>query len=386
MSDWGRIWRYKGKRGVSWRIRYQDATGRRVLETLGKEPEWNRKRAEAELRRRLVAVEQDGYRRPDRQTLTEFTATWLEDVLPARRLKHSTIENYRSTLRRHLLPALGHHKLAHLEHRPELIDRYIATKLGDGLSPKTVHNHLLILSVVLKTAARRRLITRNPVADAERPRVDRPDIHILSQAEIAELWAAYQRLGADAATPIEHDWWRLAQTLTFTALATGLRRGELLALTWRDVGLIDQRLTVRRAIVRGRFTTPKSLSSQRTIDLGPRTTQLLADHWQQCAYQADDALVFAHPERGTPVDPARLARTYLRPALTAAGIRREFRSFHDLRHTSLTHDAAAGNPHPYIQHRAGHSQSAITDRYIHAAHIAFPGAATRAEARLFGPT
>jgi integrase len=66
-----------------------------------------------------------------------------------------------------------------------------------------------------------------------------------------------------------------------------------------------------------------------------------------------------------------------------AGITKPLRAFHDLRHTALTHDAAAGNPMTYIQHKAGHSQTAITERYIHAAQIQFPGAAARGEARLF---
>jgi integrase len=74
---------------------------------------------------------------------------------------------------------------------------------------------------------------------------------------------------------------------------------------------------------------------------------------------------------------------YLRPALREAGISKPIRAFHDLRHTALTHEAAAGNPMAYVQHRAGHSQSAITERYIHAAQVLFPGAAARGEARLF---
>jgi integrase len=70
-------------------------------------------------------------------------------------------------------------------------------------------------------------------------------------------------------------------------------------------------------------------------------------------------------------------------ALERAGIRKPFRPFHDLRHTALTHEAAAGNPMSYIQLKAGHSQSAITERYIHAAQVAFPGAAEKGEARMF---
>ena len=62
-----------------------------------------------------------------------------------------------------------------------------------------------------------------------------------------------------------------------------------------------------------------------------------------------------------------------------------FRAWHDLRHTALTHEAAAGNPAVYVQLRAGHSQGSITERYIHAAQVLFPGAAARGEARMFGP-
>jgi integrase len=101
------------------------------------------------------------------------------------------------------------------------------------------------------------------------------------------------------------------------------------------------------------------------------------------AFQGDDELVFCHPQKGAPIDPARLAREHLRPALHAAAISKPFRPFHDLRHTALTHDAAAGNPLAYIQQRAGHSQTSITERYIHAAQVQFRGAAERAEARMF---
>jgi integrase len=73
-------------------------------------------------------------------------------------------------------------------------------------------------------------------------------------------------------------------------------------------------------------------------------------------------------------------------ALKAAGIKKPFRPFHDLRHTALTHEATAGNPLAYIQMRAGHSQSSITERYIHAAQVQFAGAADRSEQRLFGAT
>ena len=89
-GEWGRIWRYEGKRGVRWRIRYSYAAGKRVLETLGREPEWNRKRAEAELRRRLVDVEREGYRKPEKLSFAAFAERWLEEYLIGRGLKLTT--------------------------------------------------------------------------------------------------------------------------------------------------------------------------------------------------------------------------------------------------------------------------------------------------------
>ena len=74
----------------------------------------------------------------------------------------------------------------------------------------------------------------------------------------------------------------------------------------------------------------------------------------------------------------------MRPALAKAKITKPFRPWHDLRHTALTHEAAAGNPAVYVQLKAGHSQGSITERYIHAAQVMFPGAAERGEDRLFG--
>ena len=74
----------------------------------------------------------------------------------------------------------------------------------------------------------------------------------------------------------------------------------------------------------------------------------------------------------------------MKPALLVPGSRRRSGSSTDLRHTSLTHAAAAGNPQIYVQARAGHSKGAITERYMHASQIVFPGAADRAEERMFG--
>jgi integrase len=129
---------------------------------------------------------------------------------------------------------------------------------------------------------------------------------------------------------------------------------------------------------------PKSRAGRRTISYGPRTADVLDEQFKASRYRDGDSLVFCHPQLGTPLDASKMSG-YMRKAVKAAGITRPIRAWHDLRHTALTHDAATGNPAVYVQARAGHAQASMTERYVHAAQLTFPGAAERAEERLFGP-
>jgi integrase len=94
-------------------------------------------------------------------------------------------------------------------------------------------------------------------------------MNVLSEVEIARLLAADRELEAEIDEPADALWWRLTRRLVEVALAKALRRGELLALRWQDVELLDGRLQVRQAYVRGEFQTPKSRASRRTLELGP---------------------------------------------------------------------------------------------------------------------
>lgn len=374
---------YPGKRGTVYRIKYADAAGRQVQETLGREAEgWTEARAQRELGKRLDLVERERWRKPGKLTFAEFAERFERDYLPGRNLKRSTIINYEGDLRGHLVPFFGELALAEIE--PEQVDGYVAAKTRAGLSPKTITNHLVALSVVFKVARRWRLVSTNPVAAAERPRLDPPEMNVLDEAEIARLLGAYVELEGEA-TPSEAPWWRVSRRIVVVALGTALRRGELLGLSWDAVDLLERRLHVRRALVRGRYETPKSRAGRRSLELGPRVLAELEAQWSETRYRGDDDPVFGHPLLGTPLDGSKLASGYMKPALARAGIVKPFRPWHDLRHTALTHDAAAGNPQAYVQLRAGHAQGSITERYIHAAQVLFPGAVERAESRVFGP-
>ena len=378
----GSVVQYAGKRGMVYRIKYRDASGKQVQETLGRpEDGWSERKAKQALKNRLADVDREGFVKPAKTTFAELAQRYMDDYLPGRNLKRTTQESYRQTLEGHLIPFFGDAELSTLARKPELIDRYVAAKTKDSLSSKTIRNHLIVLGVVLKRAMVWGLIQTNPMAVIEKPRVEQKEMGVLSESEIARLLRAltsrYENAGDD-----DRAWWLLTKTLVLVAITTGLRRGELLGLRWRDVDLEHGLLHVRQTIVRGRVDSPKSKTSCRTLELAPQCRGALTTLKDHSAYKGDDELVFCHPDRGTPTDPSKLSKRFLKPALLDAGITRRFRPFHDLRHTAITYDAAAGNPQAYIQMRAGHSSGAITERYVHAAQVMFPGAAARTEARL----
>jgi integrase len=292
--------RYQGARGEVFRIKFRDATGRRVMETLGAAADgWNERKAQRELRNRMTDVERDGYRRFQPLSFTAFAARWQRDYLPGRNLKPSTTLDYENTIRRHLLPFFGEFDLASIT--PADVDAYIAAKTSK-LSPKTIGNHLGTLRVMFKVAIRWNLTSSNPVSGVDPPRVEQVEMQVLSGAEITRLLVAYGELEREAEED-EQAWWRLTRRIVVVALATAARRGELLALRWRDVQLVEGLLTVRESLVRGRFQTPKSRSSRRTIELGPRARGALEEQWQQSLYRSDEELIFGHPQLGTPLDP-----------------------------------------------------------------------------------
>jgi integrase len=381
MASGACVIRREGVRGVTWYVKFKDANGRQVKRRLDpREGPWNERKAQRALGVELERVERERWTKPTRETFAEFVEEWRRVYLPSRNLKRSTLVDYANTLDRHAIPYFGAMALDAIG--SEHLEAYIGAKLADGLSPKTVTNHLATLDVVWKVAKRWRRVRSNPLDDVDRPRLENPETVILTEAEVAGLLEAYKLLAFDA-TPEEAVWWDMARRMVLVVLGTALRRGELLALRWSDVEMLDRRVHVRRAWVRNQMTTPKSRSSRRTVHFGLKTKAALEEQWQASRYSQDEDLVFGHPELGTPLDPSELTRSYVKKALAKAGITKPLQPWHGLRHTALTMDAAVGNPNAYVQAKAGHSQFSITERYIHAAQVAFPGAEDRSEDRLF---
>jgi len=200
---------------VSWRIKYADADGRQVKETVGREADGiSRKHAEQALRDRLVKVEQRGWRKPAPTTFADYAAAWLERAEAIRQWKPATSVAVRKRLG-HLTDTLGHQPVAGIRAQDVtvLIDEHLET-----FSARTVNVHLNLLHDVLKAAAADELLPANPVTGVERPKVKRNRWRILQPGEVPAVSKAF----SDAR----------ARRVFLTFMLTGLRRSELHGLRW----------------------------------------------------------------------------------------------------------------------------------------------------------
>lgn len=375
---------YNGLAGRVFRLRYHDADGERMIETLGAEADgWTAGKAEDELRSRLVDVKRDRLRKARPTTFEDFATGWLETYPVARGLKRSTTSAYRTIVNKHLVPALGDVRLELVD--LDRLDRYIVAKRKEGLGPASINRHLNLLNLLFISAIKRGLIraNANPVPLLDRPKEPRRRWTILSPAEIARVAAAFTELAQAAETPAERLWIEQARVVFLTTVSCGLRRGELLGLRWRHVDLVDMVMVVKETWVRSHVDTTKSEAGERTIAIGQVIADELWLHRGRTGFQGDDELVFCHPAKGSPLDPAIYATTF-RKALKRAKITLPMRPFHDGRHTAITNDARAGNAPLAIQNRAGHASFSTTQRYIDLAGVTFREEADRLDAHLWG--
>jgi len=162
------------------------------METLGREADgWTRRTAERALGAKLAEVER-GMRKPRRRTFGDLVDEFEQVALTAKPRKKSTLIDYRAMIRNHLRPAFGPDDLAELSRSPEAFERYASRKLKEGLSAKTVRNHLVLLGLIFKTGRRWRWITENPLELVDPPPLHDLDTETLSGAQVASVLKAYR--------------------------------------------------------------------------------------------------------------------------------------------------------------------------------------------------
>ena len=329
----------------------------------------------AEVVKKLAAdtrARSSGVQPEDGRTATgTYLERWLVDSAQGR-LRPLTFQSYASVTRGHLIPAFRRIPLSKLQ--PLDVERHLRAELESGLSPHSVRNQHAILRRALNDAVRWGMITRNVAALVTPPRATQDARHPLSADEAQIFLAA-----------VRDD--RLAALYT-TAIALGLRQGELLGLTWEAIDWDRSTLEVRGALQRydGAFhlTELKTRRSRRTLsvpapvlaslrarqDIQREEQRLAGPGWERNEFD----LIFS-TEAGGPLSAASVSRQFKRH-LTRAGLRAQ--RFHDLRHAAASYMAAEGVPIRTAMEILGHSNIATTaEIYQHVAEESKRDAAER---------
>jgi len=365
--------RQRSKRSKdSWQIIIDTGTGpdekrRRYFETVHST---RKSDAQKRLNELLVSLDKGVYTPPGRVTLREYLDRWVKDYVQPN-LSPRTAEGYEHICNHHFVPCLGNIKLSGL--KPEHLQHYYSEKLSNGLSAQTVKHHHTCLHKALQTAVEWGLLARN-IADAVTPpRAQQPEMQIWDEDEITTFLEAARQ------TPYF--------ALFHTALFTGMRRSELLALRWCDLDLLLCQLYVTRSlhVLKGGrvvIRQPKSAKGRRMIDLTPSNAIVLREHREKQQLDRamlgvslkDDDLIFSDIE-GKPLLPNTVTHNWIK-LVRRTGLKPI--RLHDARHSHASLMLKLGTHPKIVQERLGHASIQVTlDTYSHVA----PGLQEAAAAR-----
>jgi integrase len=275
-------------------------------------------------------------------TIEEYLRSWLDAPKVVgkvgkerRELSLKTVERYRQLAEQQIYPLLG--KIALQKLKLATVETWHHTLLqcggkdGKSLSARTAGHAHRLLQRALQRAVETEILTRNVAAVIGAPAGPDTELDILNAEEVPLLLRKLE------GHPLE--------VIAIVDLATGLRRGELLALAWNNIDLDNARLRVERSLEETkaglRLKAPKTKHGRRTISLPPGAVVALREHRRKqlelrmalgLGRPEPDALVFSNPD-GTAMSPDNLSRDWGR-ARKARGLPQV--TFHALRHTHVS--------------------------------------------------
>jgi integrase len=351
-----------------WRLRYR-ANDRRVSQTF----RGSKRDAQKELRRLIRSADTGEHVTPDRMTLGQWITRWLDAGAPGRKqrqVSRRTLERYSEQLRCHVIPALGSRPLQQLQ--SDEIDRLYLSLKGK-LAERSISLLHVILGACLNTAVRKKVLAGSPVAYVEKvPSPPEADHGIaLDAAQLGTVVAAFR------GHPLYE--------LIVTAVRTGARRNELLALQWTD--LDGKKLRIERTLEKTRqgyaLKPPKTARGIRTIDIDDALLALLLSlrerHLRIAASVPDGvqvdlslvklpegALMFPAPPQGRESfsftrfrHPGNITKQFAKHARRLGFKAR----FHDLRGSIATLLLDAGEPIHKVASRLGHDPATLLRAY-----------------------
>jgi integrase len=332
---------------TSWRFKFEVSASPRTTKyhTL----QGTKKQAQEQAAKIVAAYASGMYVDQDRQTVRDFAEHWLA-TWAAGNVSNKTFERYAALIKVHVLPRIGSIPIQKLR-AADLQGLYAGLTVADRTK---LHTHRVIHRM-LRHASQWSVVHQNVAALVDAPSVKSTEIEILTQAEIQRVLAALKG--------------RSLYPIVATALGTGMRRGELLAMRWKDVDLDGAKLRVEQSLEQTKrggllFKAPKTRHGRRTITLPSSTVAVLREHWKATLARRlqlgqgktpADALVFATWD-GSTRSPNAMSKEWRR-AVHAAKLKA---TFHSLRHSHASSLIAAGIDVLSISRRLGHGSPAIT--------------------------
>ncbi len=317
-------------------------------------------KTQAEVRRKLTQAlrDKDRGRRIDteRMTLEQFAERWIESQKP--RLQPKTIRSYADTMKLHILPTLGRLQLTEIT--PDDVERLMAQKADEGLSPRSVAYVRAVLRIALNRAVKWEYLDRNVAALTDPPKQPKKEREVFTAQEARRFLDAVKGDRLEA--------------LYTAVLALGLRQGEALGLRWSDVDLDEGTLNVTGALQRidGKLQRKETKTERhRKLAIPSVAIASLRAHRVR---QLEEKIAFGGEftnegdfvfvsEVGTPLDAGNVYKRFKR-ILKRAELPDQ--RFHDLRHACASLLAAQGVPARVLMEVLGHSQISTTlDIYQH---------------------
>lgn len=289
--------------------------------------------------------------------LKELLNIWLSKYV-RHSIKERTYTNYQNIIDNHIIPVLGNYEITILS--TIKIQEYINNKIekgnlinGNKLSYNTVMSIMSVLKLVLKWAYENKMIDKDITLKVKVPQNEQKDIKVFSNNE--------QRLLEQYCLNNKNNYIGIV-----LCLYTGLRIGELLALTWNDIDFDKKTLSVNKTVCRIKVNgiskihidTPKSKSSKRII---PIPIQIIP--YLKKIKKNSKSIYVISTRTNKMVETRAYQKLYER---ILKRLKLNYRNFHTLRHTFATRALELGMDIKTISEILGHSNAVITlNRYSH---------------------
>ncbi len=341
-------------RGTSWKARYRDESGSARSRSFATKGE-----AQDFLSRTSADMQRGDYIDPveRRRHFSDWANTWWATTV---KLRPTTRRGYWQLLQGHVLPYFGARAMGNIDYM--CVEKFIAAKLSEGLSPKKVRDAISVTSLVLKCAVRSNARKDNPAAGHQIRVVKRK----LRPGDVPDM-ADIKRLVAQVRDPYKPAVWLMA--------FTGLRPSELCGLRVRSIDFTRRLVRVSETLlpVHRYGSSPYSLvSGPPKTDAGDRDIPIPA--WlcddlaamlaERGAGRAGglgrDEYLFVRPT-GLPLNLDKFRQDVVRPALRAAGLPETLRTY-DLRHSHASLLIEQGANVLAIAQRMGHTDPSVTLR------------------------